>query len=44
MIANEYLEEVIRMLGIGFAIGVGGGAFAFIIGTITNSFFSIADE
>lgn len=44
IIANEHLQEILQFLGIGFAIGVGGGAFAFLLGSIVNGFYSIIDK
>ena len=44
IIANEYLGDIIQFLGIGFAIGAGGGAFAFVLGSIVNGFYSIIDS
>lgn len=42
MITSNDLPQIIELLGIGFAIGVGGGAGAFILSLIVNTFYDIA--
>lgn len=38
----DNLQTVIEWFGTGFAIGVGGGAAAFVISLIVNTFYGIA--
>lgn len=42
MLVQENLSQLIELLGIGFAVGVGGGAAAFVISLIVNTFYDIA--
>lgn len=44
MITTADLSEIIGFLGYGFAIGVGGGVGAFILTSIVNTFYSIANK
>lgn len=43
MLVQENLPQLIELLGIGFAVGVGGGACAFVISLIVNTFYDIAN-
>lgn len=38
------LSQIVELLGVGFAIGAGGGVGAFILATIVNTFYGIADR
>lgn len=44
MIAIDSLEieQLMQLCGIGFILGVGGAAFAFIVSLLINTFFDIA--
>lgn len=43
MISQADLSAVIELLGVGFAIGAGGGVASFILASIVNTFFNVAD-
>lgn len=43
MITTANLQEIIELLGIGIGIGVAFGSVAFIVASIINMFFGIAD-
>lgn len=38
------LSQIIELFGIGFAVGIGGGAGAFILSLIINLFYGVADD
>lgn len=42
MLNSSDLPQIIELLSLGFAIGVGGGACAFILSLIVNTFYDIA--
>lgn len=42
ILTPDNLTEIVELLGMGFAIGVGGGAAAFILSLIVNTFYGIA--
>ena len=42
MLTSQDLPQIIELLSIGFAIGVGGGAGAFVISLIVNTFYDVA--
>lgn len=44
MITTADLSQLIELLGVGFAIGAGGGVGAFILAMICNTFFEVADN
>jgi hypothetical protein len=44
MITVNDLPQIIGLLGYGFAIGAGGGIGAFILVSIVNTFYSIANK
>ena len=44
MITTAELSDLIELMGMGFAIGAGGGIAAFILALIVNSFFVVADS
>lgn len=39
----DNLSEIVEMLAIGFAIGVGGGAAAFVLSLIVNTFYGVSN-
>lgn len=42
ILTPDNLSEIIELYGTGFAIGLGGGAAAFILSLIVNTFYGIA--
>lgn len=42
MITSEDLPQIIELLSIGFAVGVGGGGAAFVLSLIVNTFYDVA--
>lgn len=44
MLTVNDLSDIVAMLGYGFAIGAGGGVGAFLIVSIVNTFYSIANK
>lgn len=43
MLVQADLSQIIELLGLGFAVGVGGGAAAFVLSLIVNTFYDIAN-
>lgn len=42
ILTPDNLSQIIEFFGIGFAVGVGGGAAAFVISLIVNTFYGVA--
>lgn len=42
ILTPDNLSQIIELFGIGFALGVGGGAAAFVITLFVNLFYGIA--
>lgn len=43
ILSPENLSEIMQLFTVGFALGVGGGAAAFVISLIVNTFYGIAN-
>ena len=43
MLSSADLPQIIELLAIGFAVGVGGGGAAFVIALIVNTFYDVAN-
>lgn len=43
ILTPDNLTEIVELLGMGFAIGVGGGTAAFVISLIVNTFYGISN-
>ena len=39
----DNLTQIIEFFGVGFAVGVGGGAAAFVISLIVNTFYGLSN-
>lgn len=43
MLTNADLPQIVELLSVGFAVGVGGGLSAYILTLLINLFYGIAD-